>query len=42
MSNFHEMSLQWLQNGCTKKFKLFKYEHIIYSFEARNLEISNM
>ena len=24
-----------------KQFKLLKYEHIIYSFEARNLEISN-
>ena len=25
-----------------KYFKLLKYEHIIYSFEARDLEISNM
>ena len=25
-----------------KNFKLLKYEHIIYSFEARDLEISNM
>ena len=28
---------QWLQ----KKFKLLKYKHIIYSFEARDLEICN-
>ena len=25
-----------------KVFKLLKYNHIIYSFEARDLEISNM
>ena len=25
-----------------KYFRLLKYEHIIYSFEARDLEISNM
>ena len=25
-----------------KSFKLLKYEHIIYSFEARNLDILNM
>ena len=25
-----------------KNFKLLKYEHIIYSFEARDLEISNV
>ena len=25
-----------------KNFRLLKYEHIIYSFEARDLEISNM
>ena len=25
-----------------KNFKLLKYEHIIYSFEARDLEISHM
>ena len=28
--------------GVRKHFKLLKYGHIIYSFEARNLEISNM
>ena len=33
MSNFHEMNSQWLQNGCPKKFKLFKYEHIIDSLK---------
>ena len=29
------MTSQWLENGCSKKFKLLKYEHIIYSFETR-------
>ena len=29
MSNFREMTLQWLQNGCPKKLKILKYEHII-------------
>ena len=38
MSNFREMTQQWLR----KNFKLLKYEHIIYSFEARDLEISNL
>ena len=42
MSNFREITPQWLENGCPKKFKLLIYEHIIYSFEARNLEILNM
>ena len=42
MSNFREMTPQWLQNGWPKKFKLLKYEHIIYIFEARGMEISNM
>ena len=42
MSDFREMTPQWLQNGCPKKFKLLKYEHIIPSFEARNLEILNV
>ena len=32
------MTPQWLQ----KNSKVLKYEHIIYSFEARDLEISNM
>ena len=27
---------------CMKNFKLLKYEHIKYNFEARDLEISNM
>ena len=26
----------------SKKFKLLKYEHIIYHFKARDLEILNM
>ena len=29
VSNFREMTLQWLQNGCPKKF-LSKYKRIIY------------
>ena len=28
--------------GVRKNFNILKYEHIIYSFEARNLEILNM
>ena len=39
MSNFREMTPQWLQNGCPKSFKLFKYEHIIHHFKAHDLEI---
>ena len=42
MSNFPKMTPQWLQNGYPKKFKLLKYEHIIYSFKVSNLEISRM
>ena len=46
MSNFREMAPQWLQDGCSKNFKLlkylWKYEHIIYHFKARGLEISNI
>ena len=30
MSNFREMTPQWLQNGCPKKFILLKYEHMLY------------
>ena len=37
MSSFREMTPQWLQ----KIFQTSKYEHI-YSFETRDLEISNM
>ena len=33
------MTPQWLQNDCPKK--ILKYEQIIYTFEARDLEISN-
>ena len=33
------MTPQWLRNGCPKNFKLLKYEHIIDSFEARNLDL---
>ena len=40
MSNFREMSPQWLSEKI-QTFK-YKYEHIIYSFEARNLELLNM
>ena len=42
MSNFSKMTPQWLQNDIRKKFKLLKYEHIISSFKARNLEILRM
>ena len=45
MSNFREMTLKWLQNGCSKNFKLLKYEPIIYlynHFKALCLEISNI
>ena len=38
MSNFREM----FRKAPEKYFKLLKYEHIIWSFEARDLEISNM
>ena len=31
-----------MSNFRRKKFKILKYEHIVYSFEARDLEISNM
>ena len=42
MSKFSRNDSQWLSSKCLKKFKLLKYEHIIYSFEARTLEILNM
>ena len=42
MSKFSEMTPQLLRIGVRKNFKLLKYEHIIYSFEARNLEFLNM
>ena len=37
--NDNSMVPEWLSQ---KKIKLLKYEHIIYSFEARELENSNM
>ena len=33
------MAPEWLSK---ENFKLLDYEHITYSFEARDLEISNM
>ena len=30
------------ERGVRKNLRLLKYEHIIYSFEARDLEIFNM
>ena len=40
MSKFREMTPQLLQSaGVRKKFKLLKYEQIIYHFKARDLEI---
>ena len=41
MSNFSQNAPQRLRNGSRKNFKLLKYEYIIYSFEVRDLEISN-
>ena len=35
MSNFREMTPQWLQ----KNIQTFKDEHIIYHFKAHDLEI---
>ena len=37
--NDSPMAPEWVLE---KNFKLLKYEHITYSFEARNLEILNM
>ena len=42
MSNFREMLHKSSSKAPEKNFKLLKYKHIIYSFEARDLEISNM
>ena len=37
---------KWLRKGSAmapeNNFKLLKYEHIMHSFEVRDLEISNM
>ena len=40
MSNFREMTPQWLRMSVRKNFKVLKYEHIIYPFEASDLKIS--
>ena len=43
MSKFEQIFAKWLPNGSgmgvRKNFKLLKYEHIIYHFKARDLEI---
>ena len=39
MSKFSRNDYQWLWSKCPKKFKLLKYQHIIYHFKARDLEI---
>ena len=39
MSKFSQNDAQRLRSGSPKKFKLLKYEHIIYHFKARDLEI---
>ena len=39
MSKFLRNDSPWLRSGCPKKFKLLKYEHVIYHFKARDLEI---
>ena len=42
MSNFRDMALHGSGMAVRKNFKLLKYEHIIYHFKARGLEISNI
>ena len=42
MSNFCEMVKTSAIFGCPKKFKLIKYERIIYDLKARDPEILNM
>ena len=39
MSNFRKMLRNGSRIAVRKKFQTLKYEHIIYSFEARDLEI---
>ena len=39
MSNFGEKHRNGSRMAVRKKFKLKKYEHIIYHFKARDLEI---
>ena len=39
MSKFSWNDSQWPRNGYPKKFQTFKYEHIIYHFKVRDLEI---
>ena len=33
----NDSTMAW--DGCPKNFKLLKYEHIVYHFKARDLEI---
>ena len=39
MSNFREMTPNGSRIGVRKNCNLLKYEHIIYNFKARDLEI---
>ena len=42
ISRIYEEFSRNAPQGLQKKISLLKYEYIIYSFEARDLEISNM
>ena len=42
MSNFREIGGFRPFSEVRKNFKLLEYEHIIYHFEARDLEIPNI
>ena len=42
MSNLRQMLLNDSKMAVRKNFRFLKYERITYSFEASNLEISNM
>ena len=39
MSNFRENDSPMAPKWVSEKFKLLRYEHIIYHFKARDLEI---
>ena len=42
MSNFHEVVRILVIFGVQKSFKLLEHKHIIYHFEADDLEIPNI
>ena len=35
MNNFREMTPQWLQNGCSKKFQTFKFRTTSIFYSAK-------